>query len=76
MDFCTTIVIVTAIIAVCYLANLYVRVKGWRQEHSELIKYTEISKDYLYSMDSNLDSIDHCLKYAVEAKLKSSKKEE
>lgn len=76
MDFCTTIVIVTAIIAVCYLANLYVRVKGWRQEHSELIKYIKISKDYLYSMDSNLDSIDHYLKYAGEAKSKTSKKEE
>lgn len=76
MDFCTTIVIVTAIIAVCYLANLYVRVKGWRQEYSELIKYIKISKDYLYSMDSNLDSIDNCLKYAVEAKSKTSKKGE
>lgn len=76
MDFCTTIIIIAAIIAVCYLANLYVRVKGWRREHSELIEYIKISKDYLYSMDSNLDSIDHCLKYVAEAKLKTSKKGE
>lgn len=76
MNFYTTIVIVAAIIAVCYLANLYVRVKGWRREHSELIKYIKISKDYLYFMNNNLDSIYHYLKYVGEAKLKTSKKGE
>lgn len=55
MNIYTTIVIVTAIIAICYLANLYTSVSNWKEDKANAIKKMDETNHYLFKIWAILD---------------------
>lgn len=55
MNIYTTIVIITSIIAICYLANLYASVSNWKEDKVNAIKKMNTTNDYLYRILNMLD---------------------
>jgi hypothetical protein len=57
MNFYTAIVIISAIIAICYLANLYAGINSRRSDLSKLVEFTRSSKESLRLLVAHINNI-------------------
>lgn len=55
MNIYTAIVIITSIIAICYLANLYASVSNWKEDKVNAIKQMKTTNNYLFRILDILD---------------------
>lgn len=57
MNIYTTIVIVTAMIAICYLANLYANFINWKEDKASAFNQMKEANSYLFRILGILDDM-------------------